>query len=116
LGAKHNYATDSHSKQVTCRVTVPIRRVGKPCVLGGRGWTYHKVHGRPYIYDAEANTDSMSVGVTSHEKEADCLHVAEVDRDPLVRQMLVLSDVEFVNVEVTPKNREDLQPSLSDMF
>ncbi|XP_050064945.1 LOW QUALITY PROTEIN: uncharacterized protein LOC126553874 [Aphis gossypii] len=80
----------------------------------GRSWldlpsvAYHKAHGHLYIYAAESSNSSFPVGVTSHAKEADYLHVVEVSCDPPVQQSLELSDFEFVNPEVTPEERDNL--------
>lgn len=79
--------------------------VQSPEVIVGRSWldhhkAYHKAHGHLYIYNAEAIEDGTAVGAANHDKRVDYLPVVEVDRDPLVRQMLVLSDPEFVNAKV----------------
>ncbi|CAI6371742.1 unnamed protein product [Macrosiphum euphorbiae] len=88
--------------------------VQAPEMIVGRSWldspsvAYHKAHGRLYIYNAEARSDGMVVGVTSHAREADYLHVAEIGPDPPVRQELELSDFEFVSTEATSEERGDL--------
>jgi len=64
--------------------------VHAPDVIVGRSWldlpsvAYNKAHGHLYIYATESSTSSSSVGVTSHAKEADYLHVVEVNCDPPV--------------------------------
>ncbi|CAI6372209.1 unnamed protein product [Macrosiphum euphorbiae] len=50
----------------------------------------------------------MVVGVTSHAREVDYLHVAEIGPDPPVHQELELSDFVFVSTEATSEERDDL--------
>ncbi|XP_015375261.1 PREDICTED: uncharacterized protein LOC107169850 [Diuraphis noxia] len=94
--------------------------VQAPDMIVGRSWldhpsvAYHKAHGRLYIYEAETCVDSMAVGVTSHAKEDDYLHVLKVDHEPPARQMLDLNDFQFVSAEATQKERSDLLPLVNE--
>jgi len=87
--------------------------VQAPDMIVGRSWldhpsvAYHKAQGQLFIYNAETCVDSMAVGVTSHAKEADYLHVL-VDHAPPARQMLDLSDFQYVSAEATQEERSDL--------